>query len=67
MACGAQHLVLTHYGARIKQTTPSLDEAMSVLSNSNISLSAARDGDRVLVEETGEISHLYWRDDGWTR
>jgi len=67
IASGAKHLVLTHYGARIKQTTPSLEEAMSVLENSNIGLSAAWDGDRVLVEESGEISHLYWRDDGWTR
>jgi ribonuclease Z len=67
IACGAKHLVLTHYGARIKQTGPSLDEAMSELANSEISLSAAWDGDRVLVEDSGEVSHLYWRDDGWTR
>jgi ribonuclease Z len=67
IACGANHLVLTHYGARIKQTGPSLDEAMSELANSEISLSAAWDGDRVLVEDSGEVSHLYWRDDGWTR
>ena len=67
IACGAKHLVLTHYGARIKQTGPSLDEAMSALANSEIGLSAAWDGDRVLVEESGEVSHLYWRDDGWTR
>ena len=67
IACRAKHLVLTHYGARIKQTTPSLEEAMTVLGNSKIGLSAAWDGDRVLVEESGEVSHLYWRDDGWAR
>lgn len=67
VACGAKHLVLTHYGARIKQTGPSLDEAMSALADSEIGLSAAWDGDRVLVEESGEVSHLYWREDGWTR
>ena len=67
IACGAKHLVMTHYGARIKHPSPSLEEAMSVLSNSKIGLSAAWDGDRVLVEESGEISHLYWRDDGWIR
>lgn len=67
IACGASHLVLTHYGARIKQTGPSLDEAMSELANSEIGLSAAWDGDRVLVEDSGEVLHLYWRDDGWTR
>ena len=67
IASGASHLVLTHYGARIKQTGPSLDEAMSELANSEIGLSAAWDGDRVLVEDSGKVSHLYWRDDGWTR
>ena len=67
IACGANHLVLTHYGARIKQTGLSLDEAMSELDNSEIGLSAACDGDRVLVEDSGVVSHLFWRDDGWTR
>ena len=60
-----KHLVLTHYGARIKQTDESLSEAKSVLS---VKLSsAARDGDRILIENPNEITHLYWRNDGWIR
>ena len=67
IACGAKHLVLTHYGARIKQTDESLSEAKSVLSDSQTTLSAARDGDRILIENPNEITHLYWRNDGWIR
>lgn len=64
--CGAQHLVLTHYGARIKDTTDSINEAQSVLGKSPIALSAANDGDRILVKDDGRISHLYWGPEGWT-
>ena len=67
IACGAKHLVLTHYGARIKQTDESLSEAKSVLAESKTTLSAARDGDRILIENPNEITHLYWRNDGWFR
>ena len=67
IACGAKHLVLTHYGARIKQTDESLSEAKSVLAESKTTLSAARDGDRILIENSNEITHLYWRNDGWIR
>ena len=67
IACGAKHLVLTHYGARIKQTDESLSEAKSVLAESKTTLSAARDGDRILIENPNEITHLYWRNDGWIR
>ena len=67
IACGAKHLALTHYGARIKQTDESLSEAKSVLAESKTTLSAARDGDRILIENPNEITHLYWRNDGWIR
>ena len=67
IACGAKHLVLTHYGARIKQTDESLNEAKSVLGESKTTLSAARDGDRILIENSNEITHFYWRNDGWIR
>ena len=67
IACGAKHLVLTHYGARIKQTDESLSEAKSVLAESKTTLSAARDGDRILIENSNEITHFYWRNDGWIR
>ncbi|MED6337779.1 MAG: hypothetical protein VYC12_02005, partial [Candidatus Thermoplasmatota archaeon] len=60
-------LVLTHYGARIKQTDESLNEAKLVLADSQTTLSAACDGDRILIENPNEITHLYWRNDGWIR
>ena len=65
--CNAQHLVLTHYGARIKGPNDSIDEAQEVLSNTDIRVTAALDGDRLLVGNDGLTTHLHWRDDGWTR
>ena len=65
LACQANHLVLTHYGARIKQTDTLLNEAMAELGNSGITLSAAHDGDRVIVDDLGQVSHLQWRGEGW--
>ena len=66
LACGAEHLVLTHYGARIKHTDELIDEAMKVLASSEVSLSAAIDGDRMLVQDSGEVSHMRWCGDGWS-
>lgn len=65
--CNAQHLVLTHYGARIKVPDESIDEAQVVLANTDIRITAARDGDRLLVGNDGSTTHLHWRDDGWMR
>ena len=65
LACQANHLVLTHYGARIKQTDTLLNEAMAELGNSGITLSAAHDGDRVIVDDLGLVTHLQWRGEGW--
>ena len=65
--CNAQHLVLTHYGARIKVPDDSIEEAKEVLSNTNIQVTAAWDGDRLLIGDDGLTTHLYWRDDGWSR
>ena len=66
LECGARHLVLTHYGARIKQTDESTSEAMRVLANSEISVTAANDGDRILVDDTGVVHHLSWMGNGWS-
>ena len=65
LACQANHLVLTHYGARIKQTDTLLNEAMAELGNSGITLSAAHDGDRIIVDDLGLVTHLQWRGEGW--
>ena len=66
LACNASHLVLTHYGARIKTSHASLEEANEVIAGKNIQLTAANDGDRVVVDDEGSTSHLYWIEDGWT-
>jgi len=67
LACGAKHLVLTHYGARIKSSNDSIKEAQDILSSSQTALSAAGDGDRLLVEDDGSVVHLFWREAGWNR
>ena len=66
LACNASHLVLTHYGARIKTSEVSLYEANEVIAGQNVQLTAANDGDRIVVDDEGSTSHLYWSEDGWT-
>ena len=64
-SCGTKHLVLTHFGARIKDTDEMIAEAQSQLGDTDITLSAAGDGDRILVSDSGQISHLVWSEQGW--
>lgn len=66
LACGANHLVLTHFSARIKDSNVPLDEAMHADQNSNLTISVAKDGDRILLGSNGQTSHLSWMGDGWT-
>ena len=66
LECGARHLVLTHYGARIKQTDEPTSEAMKVLANSKTPVTAANDGDRILVDDNGVVHHLSWMGNGWS-
>ena len=63
---GARHLVLTHFGARIKGTEDLLSQAQEQLEGSLISLSAASDGDRIQVSNSGNVSHHYWVEQGWS-
>ena len=56
---------LTHFGARIKDTDEMIAEAQSQLGDTDITLSAAGDGDRILVSDSGQISHLVWSEQGW--
>ena len=65
-ACGTKHLVLTHFGARIKDTDEMIAEAQGQLDGSDISLTAASDGDRILLSNDGNISHLVWGEQGWS-
>lgn len=66
LACNARHLVLTHFSARLKDAEIPLAEAKNVFGSSEISVSAAMDGDRIIISETGDISHLVWVGDGWS-
>jgi len=65
-SCGTRHLVLTHFGARIKDANEMIAEAQSQLNDTEISLSAASDGDRILLSDSGQISHLSWGEHGWS-
>jgi len=66
LACSARHLVLTHFSARLKDAKIPLSEAKEVLESSEVSVSAAVDGDRIKISESGSISHLVWTGDGWS-
>ena len=66
IACNARHLVLTHFSARLKDAEIPLAEAKDVFGSTEISVSAAMDGDRIKISDTGDISHLVWADDGWS-
>ena len=65
-ACGTKHLVLTHFGARIKDTDEMIAEAQGQLDGADISLTAASDGDRILLSNDGDITHLVWGEQGWS-
>ncbi len=65
--CGAKHLAITHYSSRIKDSGEPLRETQSILQESSISCSALSDGDRIIVENDGQIIHLFWNGTGWSR
>ena len=66
LACGAKHLILTHFSARLKDAQIPLAEAKEVFGSTEISVSAATDGDRIRISETGAIHHFVWTGDGWS-
>ena len=66
LACNARHLVLTHFSARLKDASIPLAEAKNILESSEVTVSGAKDGDRIKISESGSISHLVWTDDGWS-
>ena len=65
LSCGANHLVLTHFSARIKDPTVPLDEAKKEDANNSLTISVAKDGDRILLGSSGQTTHLSWTGDGW--
>ena len=66
VSCGAKHLVLTHFGGRIKATDELLSEARTQLDNTSISSSAASDGDRIIISDSGKLTHINWDQQGWS-
>lgn len=65
-ACSARHLVLTHFSARLKDASISLNEAIKEASSGDLAVTSASDGDRIIIRENGNIAHLFWNDDGWS-
>lgn len=66
IACSARHLVLTHFSARLKEASASLNEAKNEALGSGLSVTSASDGDRIMIRDDGEIRHLCWHNDGWS-
>ena len=66
LACNARHLVLTHFSARLKDAQIPFSEAKHALESSEVTVSAAVDGDRIKISDSGSISHLVWTGDGWS-
>ena len=66
LSSGTNHLVLTHFGARIKGAEEMLSQAEQELEGSQVTLSAASDGDRIHVSDSGKITHHYWDEQGWS-
>lgn len=56
-------LALTHYSSRIKSSRSALDEALQ--DADDLPVVALEDGDRMVVEDDGKVTHLIRNEDGW--
>ncbi len=61
LECGAKHLALTHYSARLDNHEASLNEARDIHS----SVVALGDGDRLVLLDDISLNHLVKQDEGW--
>jgi len=59
--CGAKHLALTHYSARLDGPGPSLDEARQI----HDSVFACSDGDRLLLQDDRTLIQMQKTTEGW--
>ncbi len=66
LQCKAEHLILTHFSARLRDADEAISEAGSVLDQS-CSVTAANDGDRVRIDEAGHATFLTLSENGWTQ
>ena len=64
LECNAEHLVLTHFSARIRDAEEATSEAKEVLGGS-LGLASANDGDRVRIDDEGVVTILKRADNGW--
>lgn len=65
LAANVRHLILTHFSARLKDPSIPVNEAKGVLRESSIEVTAAMDGDRIQISDSGSIKHLVWSENGW--
>ena len=63
-ACGAEHLILTHFSARIREASASLDEAVNEYGDSS-GITYAKDGDRVRIDVEGNVTFYRRNEEGW--
>ena len=66
LECNAEHLVLTHFSARIRDAEEATSEAKEVLGGS-LGLASANDGDRVRIDDEGVVTILKRADNGWVQ
>ena len=66
LQCKAEHLILTHFSARLRDAEEAISEAGNVLDQS-CSVTAANDGDRVRIDEAGHATFLTLSENGWTQ
>ncbi|MEC8106557.1 MAG: hypothetical protein VX115_02335, partial [Candidatus Thermoplasmatota archaeon] len=66
LECNAEHLILTHFSARIRDAEEAVSEAKEVLGDAH-SLASANDGDRIRIDDDGAVSMLKRIDKGWTQ
>ena len=64
--CKAQHLVLTHFSARLRDADDALAEAKEVLGQT-CAVATANDGDRVRIDEDGNAILLKASESGWVQ
>ena len=62
--CGAEHLVLTHFSARIRDATESLNEAMGEYGEA-AGITYANDGDRLQIDVDGTVTFYRRNEHGW--
>ena len=66
LKCKAEHLILTHFSARLRDADEAIAEATEVL-DQLCSISSANDGDRIRLDEAGHATFLKLSENGWTQ